>query len=192
MDKKNQIRIALTVAIIFSIFLYHTMNYISPQGTNEFTLFKIAQFAINIAFTCIFIYNKYLIRILFKEIYVAGRYEGYSKHYEEDDSKEEKEPDSQYRGIEKFTIKQNLFETVIIGKSFQEINGKSNLVSTWLGRLFKSEENTFYFAIELSTSKGEFGIMKLTYEDNEIHGFYYSGDPKITHAYTISAKRVSG
>ena len=65
------------------------------------------------------------------------------------------------------------------------------IVSTWYGTLFKIEENTLYFALELSSNVGEFGILKLTFDTNDVHGFYYSGESGKKYNYKVLARRLS-
>jgi len=171
----------LYVALFISLLLYHLTSvfkskFVSPVS-DIFSLADLVQIAITILVFSLVVYNKLVIRLILRNEYIDGEYEGTSQAL----NKPLPQP-----GIERFVISQNLFEVSITGKSFEG----DRLLSTWTGRLFKREGNTYYFGLELSTTVREFGVLILTMEEHGIvHGFYYPGNPQIRQVFIISAKR---
>jgi hypothetical protein len=64
------------------------------------------------------------------------------------------------------------------------------LVSLWNAKLYRVEGSTFYFAMELSTEKSEFGVLQTNFENGEVHGFYNSGVPRSKFASSFWAKKL--
>ena len=147
-------------------------------------IFKIAQVSISAIFGFIIVFNPFVTKLLLRNYYIAGEYKGISSGYLNDEGNEK--PDH----IEFYTIIQNVFETFISGQSFRE--DSNELIATWEGKLVKTEGNTFYFAMELSSRRGEFGTLKLSSKnETEMVGFYYSGNPENKNVPNFIAKKIS-
>ena len=89
-----------------------------------------------------------------------------------------------------FSIVQNSFETRISGRSFKQVEGKLQLVSTWSGRSFEADDDTYSFGIQLSTSSTEYAVLKLTFSVNQTYGMYYSGLPGTSFSAGLEAEQV--
>ena len=183
MDTRGKLQTGLFIGLLVSLALYHVSNQfksqvLQPPG-NIYDFVNLIQFAITIAVFFLVVYNRLVARVILRGGYIGGKYEGKSTHYRQDEGG---------YAIERFTITQNLFDVMIAGKSFRSAD--ESLTSIWTGRLFKVEGNTYYFGADLSVAAGEVGVFKLTFEDDEVHGFYYSGKPETKYAYSLSAKRI--
>lgn len=187
MINEKKIKWIVSSLMIVSLLFYHFTNLVAPKDNDIFDVYKLAQFTTMILFMLI-AYSEKVVKIAFGEGYIAGIYDGYSTYYI--DERKEKNVSTEDKEIKRqihFKIKQSFFGTTIFGKSFDDDNNE--IVSTWNGNLFKAEENMFYFALELTTSVGEFGILKLSFDKENIHGFYYSGEPNSKYAYKVVAKK---
>ncbi|MBM4207958.1 MAG: hypothetical protein FJ190_08040 [Gammaproteobacteria bacterium] len=85
-----------------------------------------------------------------------------------------------------FNIKHSFLETNISGVSYEK-NGNPN--SSWAGSLFKVSGNDFYFALCLDANRGEYGVLKLTFDDIKITGRYWSSDYIDPALFDISPTR---
>lgn len=183
MDKGGKLQTGMFLGLFVSLVLYHVGNLVKTQFiqpvSNVYDLINLVQLAVTVAVFFLFVFNKLVARIIFRDSYIGGKYEGKSTHHEQNEDK---------FSVEKFSISQNLFEATISGRSLKEADG--SLTSIWTGRLFKVEGNIYYFGVELSVATGEVGVFKLIFERDEVHGFYYSGKPLTKHAYNFWAKRV--
>lgn len=183
MDVSGNLKAGLFVGLIVSIALYHISNILKNRFfqpvTDVYTFVNLIQFVITVSIFFLVVYNKLIIRLILRDRYIGGTYEGKSTRLRQTDEKWE---------IERFIITQNLFETTISGKSFDEKGEIPN--SIWTGHLFKIEGNTYYFGIELSTETREFGVMTFTVENDNAHGFYYSGTPETQKVFSYWAKRA--
>ena len=184
MTKSNDLKIAFTVSLFISLIIYHLLNFIEPIR-NLYDLYKIIQIIVSGILAYFIIYNQLLTKLIFRKNFIGGYYEGSSGIFR----RGEKLDPSKGINREFFTIKQTIFDTLISGRSFQA--NTNNFVSSWEGKLFKVEGNTFYFAVSLASETGELGIFHLTFDDlRNIEGFYYSCNPKRKEAFSISAKKV--
>jgi hypothetical protein len=191
----SQLRLALVIALILSLAAYHLTHIYAPTQSHDlFSLFKIVQFTVAAAFFFVLVYAKWLARIVLWNSYIGGYYIGSSSDYVIHKTKSARKLTSNPqidKHIEVFTIVQNLFETRISGRSFLCEEGNPQLVSTWHGRLFKSDGETYLFGLELSTDMSEYAIIKATFEGQRVHGFYYSGEPGNKHSASFSASLVT-
>lgn len=183
MDIDGKLKLGLFVGLVVCLALYHVSNQFKSQlvqpPSNLYDFINLIQLAVTIALYFLIVYNRLVARLILRSDYIGGKYEGTSTLYRQEQGK---------FAIEHFTITQNLFDMTISGKSFKTAD--NSLTSIWTGRLFKAEGATYYFGIELNVAHGELGVFKLTFEDDEVHGFYYSGKPETKYAYSLSAKRI--
>jgi hypothetical protein len=186
MATERELRLGLTVGLVAAIALYHLSGYFLPTTTPLQDFYRIVQIAVAIAVYFLVIFNKLFARLVFREHFIAGKYEGRSLPY-----KEVKESPTSLDeiNIEYFSISQNLFDTGISGRSIQESNGQ--LISIWHGKLFKVERNTFYFGLELSYERAGMGILQLSFDNGDAQGFYFSGDYKTGKTFIFTAKKVN-
>ena len=184
MTSEKIVRTALALCLLISLLAYHLINVLIKPSSSQAILdtLKIAQIAAAGILFFLLVYNKAITWIFLRDKFIAGHYVGQSVAYR-DASGEEPKPH-----IEVFTVTQNLFEAQISGLSFHR--DTERFISRWTGRLFRVENNAFYFAIELSTEKTEFGVIQASFEKTGMHGFYYSGEPKTKHAFSFSAKKI--
>lgn len=184
MAHMNQVRVALLIAMIISLITYHFTSYLTDQfavslSRDLLALVKVAQIAVSIALIFLLVYSRWLIRLVLRDTYIGGHYCGRSegdvvgKNHSTNRKRRRR-----YKHLEVFTIYQDLFETRIEGNSFKCRRGASRLVSTWDGRLFRTDGNTCLFGIVLSTAKTEHSVLKVIFRQGTVHGFYYSGDAK--------------
>jgi hypothetical protein len=145
--------------------------------------YKVAQITVTGILFFLLVYSRFATKIFLRDKYIAGTYIGESKHYRDIS------PQPQNPHIELFTVKQNLFDAQISGKSLKM--GSEELISLWNAKLYRVEGSTFYFAMELSTEKSEFGVLQAIFESDEVHGFYYSGEPKSEYASSFKAKKLN-
>lgn len=192
MPTKNQIRIVIAITIFLALTLYHLSNkFFAPIDKDLAVIFKIGQIATMAALFALAGYNKYAAKLFFRELYIAGRYEGTSKAYLYDDhfialkSQKKETPTAVYK-IE-FSIQQNLFETTIRGHSY--IGENKDLLSTWSGKLFSVDDSHFYFGLQLTTDRTEYGVLKATLDSNSLKGFYFSGEPRTEAVFEMSATK---
>lgn len=184
MTSEKVIRTALTICLFLSLFSYHLLAALikpDPSGA-YFDVFKIAQITVTLVVFFLLVNSELLSRVFLRDKFIGGAYEGESKAYRRT------EPQAPDNHVEVFVITQNLFEAQVSGKSLKKDSGE--LISLWSGRLFRVEGNRFYFAVELSTEKGEFGVLQASFDGDKVHGFYYSGEPRTTHAFSISATKI--
>jgi len=183
---ENTFKIINICSLLIAILLYHSFNYFKPENFDLLMIYKIVQYTVLSIGVILFVYSTWLAKLLYRKRYIGGRYSGTSQvHFDyivklESEGESIREPQ-----LEKFEIKQNLFNIIISGKSLTE-DGKT-LISTWSGTLFKQSQDTYYFAIELDGSKGIYGMLKLTYVENEIYGIYYSANPESKNPFTLNA-----
>lgn len=183
MDAGGNLKIGLFVGLIVSMALYHLGDilknrFIQPV-TDVFTFVNLIQFVVTISIFFLVVYNKLVTRLILRSGYIGGTYEGKSTLLKQTGTR---------WSIERFAIMQDLFKTTISGTSFDEAGEVPT--ATWTGHLFKVEGSTYYFGIELSTETREFGVLTVTVENGNAHGFYYSGKPETQHVFSYSAKRV--
>ncbi len=188
MISHEKFKFLISSIIVLSLIFYHLTNKLAASLQDDsFVIFKIAQFSVMMGFIFLAIYNNYLIKFILRKEYIAGNYLGESTYYiESSDINNATKEDIEHLNILKFSIKQNFFETTISGKSLKD----SSIRATWYGYLFKVYDNTFYFALELTAGQGEFGTLKLTFDNQDVHGFYYSGDSSEKYPFKVSAKKV--
>lgn len=183
MDISGNLKVGLFIGLVVSMALYHISNIIKSRFvqpvTDIYTLVDLIQFVITVLIFFLVIYNKLVTRLILRSSYIGGTYEGKSTLLKQSNIK---------WSTERFVIMQDLFETTISGKSFDEEGEVPT--ATWTGHLFKVEGNTYYFGIELSTETREFGVLTVTVENDDAHGFYYSGKPETQHVFSYWAKRV--
>ena len=159
-----------------------------PVNYDLLIIFKIAQYAVLSIAVILFVYSNWIAKLLYRKKFIGGKYEGRSEVHVDYISKLKSEKETiREPYTEKFEIKQNLFKVNISGKSLT-LDGKT-LISTWNGTLFKQKQDTYYFAIELDGSKGIYGILKIAYDENEIHGIYYSSNPEAKSPFTLNASK---
>lgn len=195
LNSKSNIKLALVVALFLSICVYHIFDYYYANFTKNspgaiFHIYKSVQLGVTASFFVVIAYTKALARILLRESYIGGSYKGYSNDYNY--SRETKTCNLNSRKmIEIFVITQNIFDTRITGFSWDKDEDTYKLISTWEGNLVKHEGHTFVFAVDLTTSSGEYGIIKATFNNSEVHGFYFSGEPNTKSAACFTANKVS-
>jgi len=184
MTSEKVVRTALTLCLLISLIGYHLLNVLVTSSLEEdyLDLLKVAQITAAGVLFFLLVYSKIITKIFLRDKFIAGHYVGQSVAYRDPNVSDPKP------SIEIFTITQNLFEAQISGLSFK--SDTEEFTSRWTGRLFRVENNAFYFAIELSNEKTEFGIIQANFDKAGAHGFYYSGEPKTTHAFSFSAKKI--
>jgi len=194
MFNEEKFKLILVTLIVISLLFYHLTNYFSPVETNFLIIYKIGQSVVMIAFVFITIYSKFFSKwVLTKilgDIYVAGEYTGESAyHFDREKIKTVSTEEKLLKLLNKFHIKQNFFTTKISGQSFSVPDNQ--VVSIWHGSLFRSEENSLYFVVDLSSESGEFGILKLAFNDSNVNGFYYSGSNDTKYTFKFYAQKIS-
>lgn len=195
MDTKVQIKISLVISLLFSIVLYHVFEFywikvFKVQYHSIASIYKVVQLSVTATFFVVIAYAKWMARLLLRSSYVGGAYKGRSSDYTYSKS-ENTFCENPKNCIELFVITQNLFDTRITGWSWRDTSEGVRLLSTWEGRLVKFEGNTVVFAVELTTTSGEYGVLKATFNGPEVHGFYFSGEPNTKFSACFSAKKVS-
>jgi hypothetical protein len=185
MTSEKVIRTALIICLLLSLLAYHLIGaLIEPNLSRAFyDVYKIAQITATGVLFFLLVYSSFATKIFLGDKYIAGTYSGESSHYGDEEQPVQK------HNIEWFTIKQNLFDAQITGKSLKNTEAKE-LVSLWNAKLYRVEGSTFYFAMELSTEKSEFGVLKTNIENGEVYGFYNSGVPKSEFASCFWAKKL--
>ena len=88
----------------------------------------------------------------------------------------------------KFSVKHSFLEMTLTGKSYDAAKA---MVSSWNGVLFAEDGDTHLFAVKLQGAYGEFGVLSLTYDDEDVHGVYWSGDQIKPGLFRIKAKRTA-
>ncbi len=190
MINENKFKITIVIIIALSLVFYHASNALSPEDKDILSIYKLVQFAVMVFFVYIIIYNKYLSGLVLGREYIGGCYSGESSYYIERDVLDNATPeDIGRKNAINFKIVQNFFSTSITGRSISDSDG--NVVSTWQGNLFKVDLNTYFFAIELSSGNNEFGVLKLTFDDCLVHGFYYSGEKNNKYVYRAIARKIN-
>ena len=185
MIQLQKLKLVLGIALFISLVIYHLTNMLIPQENGDIqALWKIAQFTLLPVFFYIGISNTPLTKLLLQSSYIGGYYTGRSHKIQPSGEKERDEH------IEVFSIVQNSFETRISGRSFKQVEGKLQLVSTWSGRSFEADDDTYSFGIQLSTSSTEYAVLKLTFSVNQTYGMYYSGLPGTSFSAGLEAEQV--
>ena len=184
---RTKLNIFITVVVFIVIFFYHLSNIlISTSNQDLATLYKIVQFSIIISAILFLLYNKFIQKIILGKEYIEGNYGGTSKYFIPDNIKPTNEELEKENTIE-FSISQTISEIKIHGQSA----GKNkDIRSSWVGSSFSKEGSSYYFALQLDTVTTEFGILKLTFNEESAVGFYYSGEPNSKYTYTVSAKKI--
>jgi hypothetical protein len=184
MTSERVIRTALIICLLLSLLAYHLIGaLIEPNLSRAFyDVYKIAQITVTGILFFLLVYSSFATKIFLRDKYISGTYRGESLHY--------RDTSSQEPHIELFTIKQNLFDAQITGKSLKKES--KELVSLWNAKLYRVEGNTFYFAMELSTEKIEFGVLQTNFENGKVHGFYYSGELGSKYASSFWAEKIDG
>ncbi len=147
MVSNNVLNIFFAVGLIIALVVYHLTNYFVENISVKdiYAIAKIAQTVVSGIVAFLFIFNPLATKLILRDKYIAGNYEGQSGYYLDD--KSEKKKHNKPEQVEFFTIIQNVFETRISGHSFHK--GTNTLNSTWEGKLIKIDGKTFYFALEL-------------------------------------------
>lgn len=190
MATEKQLQIALTIGLIVAILGYHTIGFFispnfSPATYDLFSIYKIVQIGAATALYFLVIYNRFLVKLIFRDQYISGRYKGESLPCPENENIKINPKDF---NVEEFVITQGVFETTISGKSFLSDSGE--VVSTWHGKLFKIEGDSYYFGLDVSYNEIEIGILRLAFTGKKVDGVYYSGKSGTKYAYKISANKI--
>lgn len=190
MATEKQLQIALTIGLLVAILGYHISGLFisstfSSATSDLFSVYKIVQIGSAAALYFLVIYNHFLVKFIFRSQYIAGKYKGASGPYEENGNAKINPNDF---NIEEFIITQDIFGTTIAGKSF--FAGSGELVSTWHGKLFKVEGESYYFGLDVSYRYIEVGVLRLAFAGDKVDGIYYSGKPGSKYAYRLSANKI--
>lgn len=190
MIDRDKMRLALIVIAIGAMLLYHSSNSLLPEAERDaFLVMKISQVVVISVLSIFFLYSKWVTKLL-GGAYVGGCYKGESEQYDVSQRSDEcvaegiVEPK---RSLD-FIVRQNLFETNINGSSFEFET--RNLISTWRGKAFEVSNELHVFAIVLTSSRGEYGMLQASFKNDQCVGFYYSAEPD-GKTYRFSAKRIS-
>lgn len=194
MRKESLVRGALVVIVFLALFLYHITNTFAPTDPNWFSLFRLSQFAVIVAFVGFAVWSRYVPTMIPFESTPVGKYIGDS---DEINVTITNQPAAEPKGLkanethqEHFSISQNLIETRIDGHSVRA--GETQTYSTWFGRRFHSDGNTHYFGIMITTPNAiEFGVLQLTISNGDVAGFYFSGNSDSTKTCRLTARRTA-
>ena len=185
MSNESLLKIGLVITVFCGIVFYHFSNFIAPTDVNVFMLFKLSQFAVITVLITFAVQTQIIPRIIPWESFIGGKYVGQSSDFDVQPKPETLDQSHD----ETFEIKQTLFETMINGTSKR--HGEVGTYSTWYGRRFHVQGNTHYFGIIITTPNlMESGVLQLTFSDDCVAGFYFSGDPTSMKQCRLSAKSV--
>lgn len=204
MINRSQVTFFLTFGLFISLLFYSSLdnliaglviflpNDLSTKLVNiDINIYQmskmVATLILFLSFTRI-TFISFIICKITGEQFIGGEYKGTSWDY----NREVDNNNILENHVEKFIIEQSAFEVKISGQSFT-LN-EDNVISTWSGKLFKNDENHYYFAMDMNTDYGGYGILKATFYKDEVTGFYYSGTPgsqKISSCSTFQATKIS-
>ena len=177
----------LTIIVFISLLAYHLTNVyiVNKLKTDWFSIVKLIQLASATAGLYLLLGCQFLAKLIHRvtgKIYLGGEYEGYSQKVIIQENKKRKRERKQKLY---FNIKQSLLESSIMGLSYDQ---RGNQLSSWSGPLYSIEGNDFYFALHLVSVSGEYGVLKITYNNGSIKGIYWSGDQAYPGLFEVSAK----
>lgn len=177
----DKLRNGIFISLFISLAIYHLGNILQtsylPQGNNFLGLVNVIQLGISIAVYFLIVFNKLTARLILRDRYIGGVYEGKGTSTSNKDS----------TSIERFVVSQNLTEVTLSGKSFQPETQK--IQSIWTGRLFKVEGDTYYFGLDVAFEGSEVGVLRVTIDGDDAYGFYYSGNPDTTGTHSFSVEK---
>ena len=162
-----------------ALLLYHAMGVWHPGGTDLFSLYRLATVAVASLFVGFTVWTSIVPRLLSFRSFIAGTYTGHATRTDET---------GEGRTELRFTISQNMFETIVVGVSVWQDTRKPR--SSWRGTRYQVNDDCHFFAMAVALETGpEYGILNLTIVDGNVTGFYWSGNPKENRQYTIEATR---
>lgn len=190
----DRVKLVLGVALFLALALYHFVRLWAlqsglPQTDHARALYSLATSALSAALFLASIYAKWVAKVAFRGMYVGGRYEGHSEDATDLVPQITPRP-AKDRHIEEFEVQQDLFDIRIEGSSFVERHGSRELMASWTGRAFKQDGRKVSFAIELTTSLSEYGILHATFAADRVDGYYWSSDPDTRIPGRFTAKRI--
>jgi len=179
-------RTGMTVALVVALLIYHFTGMVLPGRESSFyQILQYAQLAVTVAGYYLLVANSAFVQLILGSQYVAGNYEGESRHFLPTDNAVSAANSRHH--VERFSIKQNLFEIEISGQSFDKID--LTLASTWFGRAYRWEGNNLFFGLELNVETVEYGILTLRFSGDSVVGFYYSGSTEAYNVFRVEATR---
>ena len=181
MPSENKIKLALLLALAFSLLAYHAIDVFTPNAMHKsvFALVKVSQLTATAFLFVAFLYWPPLVRLLLGNAFIGGAWSGES---EVEVSPEVFEPSAR----EEFEISQSAFHTMLTGRSYDQ-SGK--VVSIWTGRLYRVEGMRYWFAMELNTSDAEVGVLQFSKHGESLDGLYHPGNSRDSRVFRFSATR---
>lgn len=183
----SSFKIGLTVVIFLALVAYHVTNVylINLLSTDWFVIGKLLQLAFTAAGFYVVLgsqlFTKIILFILSKR-FLGGRYEGNSSKVTINGNGVRTNTDKRTL---RFEIKHTFLETTVSGISY-DVNGRQ--VSSWEGSLFLENGRAYHFALHLVSDYGEFGVLRLSFDNNLITGKYWSGDQNSPGLFEVDAK----
>lgn len=185
MYSRTRIRFYLILGIFTSLFVFAFANILKDKfgGDKSMIDFVNSVWGLTSAIvggllSIVLIENKYIVKLILGDKYISGIYEGESKTTVTENVSKVRETNAvDFKHIEKFEIKQSLLGATISGHS----SDANNAISSWEGVLFREQGRTFIFAVEISADEPEYGVLSLSFIDDNFTGFYYSGNPTTNH-----------
>ncbi|HJT51632.1 MAG TPA: hypothetical protein VJ734_06795 [Nitrosospira sp.] len=183
MASENNMKLALLICLAFALILYHAIEVLAPAPVSVsaelLNLIKVAQVVSAGAIFFALLYWSPFVRLVLRSKYVGGVWKGES-------GIENKQGVFQRATTEEFEIEQSIFQAVVNGRSYDE-NG--NIKSIWSARLYRVEGCRFWFAMELSTTDPEVGILQFSKQQERIDGLYHPGNPRDARVFRFFASR---
>src|SRR5689334_7375339 len=141
--KSDNIKAGLAVGFFVALLVYHytriqTNTFILASAKSDvFSFWTLAESLASFIIFAMIVYSKLFpwVMGLFGGFYIDGKYEGLGFEYDQQDMGTYRRSIKSPRYIERYTIKQTLFEITISGESFDPKT--KALISTWHGRLYQ-------------------------------------------------------
>lgn len=172
MITSKNLNFILLMVLFISLTIYHSLGVIQSKlaiNTNQsgfddyYNLITIVRIVITLVVMGVTLKSKIIAKLIFRENYIGGKYQGKSESHKNDKVIIHKEY---------FEIKQSLLETIINGMSKNE---NDEFTATWKGKLSEIDNKHFMFTISVnSRSKTHNGILNLRFDEGEAYGFYNS------------------